>query len=96
MKQELRKQFLERRNSLSAREIAELSAAICERVVQLPQFAECGTIFAYKSFGSEVDTNSLIEKAWAMGKKVCIPKVVSKTKMDFYSIEKGQPLEKSA
>jgi len=96
MKQEYRARFLLRRNSLSAQEIAEQSYKICERIIQLPQFIECNTIFTYKSFGSEVDTNPLIEHAWETGKKVYVPKVKSKNKMDFYRIEKGQPLEKSA
>jgi len=93
MKSELRKQFLERRNALSINEIAELSRKICERVAELPQFKDCDTLFAYHSFGSEVDTRLLLERAWSAGKKVCIPKVTGKGKMNFHAIEAGQPLK---
>jgi len=96
MKSELRDQFLKRRNELSSAEIAELSEEICERVVNLPQFSECDTIFAYQSFGSEVDTTLLIEHAWNAGKAVCIPRIVAKGEMDFRVIEHGQPLELNA
>ncbi|MCL2837997.1 MAG: 5-formyltetrahydrofolate cyclo-ligase [Oscillospiraceae bacterium] len=93
MKQEYRARFLQQRNQLSSQFITESSAKICERVIKLPQFSECDAIFTYQSFGSEVDTQLLIEQAWDAGKKVCIPKIAGKRKMDFYCIEKGQPLK---
>ena len=84
---------MQRRNELSSQFINESSAKICERVAKLPHFKECDAIFIYQSFGSEVDTQFLMEQAWNAGKKVCIPKIVGKRKMDFYYIEKGQPLK---
>jgi len=95
MKQTLRKQFLQHRNNLPVKEIAEKSSKICESIINLPQFIKCDTIFTYQSFGSEVDTKLLIEHAWNTGKKVCIPKVADKNKMDFYFIKKGQPLKEN-
>jgi len=93
MKSLLRKQILERRNAFPLSEIAEFSQKVCERITELPQFKNCSAIFAYQSFGSEVDTQFLLERAWNSGKKVCIPKVAEKGKMDFFAIEKNHRLK---
>ena len=46
-------------------------------------------ILSYYSFGSEADTRQLIDRALRDGKKVYLPKVLSKTQMRFYQYEPG-------
>lgn len=70
---QLRKEILAARNGLTAREIQEKSAAICERVLVLPEIQECSNIFLYVSFRSEVATITLLKKLLDREKSVSVP-----------------------
>lgn len=70
---QLRKEILAARNALTAREIQEKSAAICERVLVLPEIQESANVFLYVSFRSEVETIPLLKKILDRGKSVSVP-----------------------
>ncbi|HET6493773.1 MAG TPA: 5-formyltetrahydrofolate cyclo-ligase [Thermoleophilia bacterium] len=72
----IRSLTLEARGALLVEERARLSAAICARAGALPEFARATTVMLFASFGSEVDTSSLIAQALRDGKKVCLPRVL--------------------
>ena len=86
---------MHQRNNISEPEIIKLSEKICGCIIQLSEYLECESLFCYQSFSSEVDTKLLIQHAWDIGKKVAIPKVAGKNKMDFCFIEKGQLLKEN-
>lgn len=69
----LRKEILQARNALSAKEIQEKSAIICEQLLALPEIRKSENIFLYVSFRSEVETDPLLKKLIAAGKKVSVP-----------------------
>src|SRR3989338_3926532 len=75
MKSEIRKSFLEKRNSLPKQEIIEKSLQIETNLFELEQYKKSRTIMFFISFNNEVFTHSMIKKALE-GKTVIVPKVV--------------------
>ncbi len=51
------------------------SQVICEKVVDLPVFRSARTILCYASFGGEVDSFALMQKALDQKKRVALPLV---------------------
>ena len=74
MKKEMRKQILEKRNSLTKEEIKEKSKLIEEKLFSLPEYKKAKTVSFFVSFGSEVDTHDMIKEA-LKEKEVCVPVV---------------------
>lgn len=52
------------------------SAAICELLTGLDEYASADTVFAYCSMGREVSTDALVERVLADGKRLCLPRCV--------------------
>ncbi|MBI5061218.1 MAG: 5-formyltetrahydrofolate cyclo-ligase [Candidatus Aenigmarchaeota archaeon] len=78
-KAHFREEILSKRNALSKDEIDAKSTVIAMRLLDMPEFMDAKTIFAYASYNSEVSTKYFIKKALNLGKKVCVPKVDFKT-----------------
>lgn len=93
-KNEIRTLMKEKRNNLSHGLRREYNKSIHDKLFALDYFKKCGILFTYVSFGSEVDTIAVIEKAFIMGKKVFVPKVEGKN-MNFYEIRNLNGLLKS-
>ena len=74
MKELLRMQNLQKRNSLSAKAIEEKSLFIQEKLFLLKEFKEAGKILFYVGVKTEVRTKQMILDALALGKIVCVPK----------------------
>jgi 5-formyltetrahydrofolate cyclo-ligase len=70
----LRGAVLSRRDRLSPTEIRRQSAAAGSRLFALPEFAGARTVMFFVSFGSEVDTVPMIERAISQGKRVVAPR----------------------
>ena len=94
IKRWMRQQAMAERDRIPENEREKRSRQITEELVSLPEYKEADVILSYYSFGSEADTRQLIERALRDGKKVYLPKVLSKTQMRFYQYEPGT-LEKS-
>ena len=60
-----------------------------EELVSLPEYRKAEVILSYYSYGSEADTRQLIDRALRDGKRVYLPRVLSKTQMQFYLYEQG-------
>ena len=58
-KAEQRKQALAARRALSAEERSRYSAAICARLLELPELRAAGTILSYRALPDEVDLSAL-------------------------------------
>ncbi|CUH92610.1 5-formyltetrahydrofolate cyclo-ligase [Herbinix luporum] len=93
-KNEIRSLIKEKRNNLTLRIRREYDKDIHERLFELPEFKDCNKLFTYVSFGSEVDTFAIINKALGMKKEVYIPKVEGKN-LNFYKINKLEGLVRS-
>lgn len=59
---------------------AEKSAAILDRLRNMPVFQEANDVFCFVSFRNEVDTHPIIEFLLAQGKRVYIPYIHQKNK----------------
>lgn len=91
-KKVIRKYILEKRNLLSQKEWKEKSQLICSRVVTHPFFLNADEIYCYLDYKNEVGTREIIERAWALGKKVAAPKIIG-DEMFFFYIDNFQDLE---
>ncbi|WHY28141.1 5-formyltetrahydrofolate cyclo-ligase [Bacillus wiedmannii] len=90
----LRKQIIEHMNSLSEERYTTLSEKIAFSLYAQKEWAEAKTIGITLSMENEVNTYSIIEKAWEEGKKVVVPKCNKGTRtMSFRQISNFDQLE---
>lgn len=93
----MRAQFKAVREGLIPGERGAIDEAIARNVAALPEFAAADAVFTYLSFGAEVDTRGLIQRAWEAGKTVCLPRVVPGTReMRWYAVESLDRLVRSS
>ena len=93
----MRAQFKAVREGLIPGERRAIDEAIARNVAALPEFAAADAVFTYLSFGAEVDTRGLIQRAWEAGKTVCLPRVVPGTReMRWYAVESLDRLVRSS
>ena len=74
----IRKRIKAVRNAMDRADCVRRSELICKRLSELPEYVNARNICAYISKGNEVDTKLIIERAWADGKHVYVPKVYGK------------------
>lgn len=88
IKQELRERSKQWRRSLSPEEKAAKDRAVAHAVSRLWQYKKNDTLLCYVSTDIEVDTRQIIQKAFADGKRVAVPRCVPGTRlMEFYYID---------
>jgi len=73
MKEVIRREIKEKRNSLSKSEILEKSNRIKKRLFEQDEFRKAQTILFYVSYGSEVYTHDMIKESLSEGKNVVVP-----------------------
>ena len=73
MKQKLRKEILEKSDSLIKEEIKEKSKIIKEKLFSSPEFKKAKTICFFVSFNSKVNTYEMIKESIDQGKTICVP-----------------------
>ncbi len=95
MKEKIRANALKKRCNLSERERAIKSRAIIQRVLSLQEIKRAECISCYAGVNSEVRTLSLISQLLASSKKVAVPAVVDRERMEMYQIESLDELEKN-
>jgi 5-formyltetrahydrofolate cyclo-ligase len=79
-KKSIRKNILARRNALTGEQIETMSKGICETFISLDEVRNCSTMMIFMSFGSEVNTDYIIERAWQWDKRVLVPLCKPETK----------------
>lgn len=72
-KKKIRREVLALRNALPPAELEGMSKSICRRFARLPVLKDCKSVMIFLSFGSEVNTDYIIERLWRQGKKVFVP-----------------------
>lgn len=84
-KHALRKTIIAQREQLSADIRAAHSAAITERLLQLPEYRRANTVLGYMNFGAEFESDAFAARALADGKRLALPKVNHHTNhLDLY------------
>jgi 5-formyltetrahydrofolate cyclo-ligase len=87
-KQTIRKSILAQREQLPADTRAAYSAAITERLLQLPEYRQAGTVLGYMNFGAEFASELWVARVLADGKRLALPKVNRHTNhLDLYWVE---------
>ena len=86
-KAEIRHRILKKRKSIDVEQKAVFDQIIQEKVQKHPWFQEAQEVFCYVPIRGEVDTMPIIKAAWDLGKRVAVPKVLSKTEMKFFYIQ---------
>lgn len=84
-KQELRKQYRAIRNGVSANVRSRESKAVCRQMTENAIYGAADAVFCYLSYGSELETDSLVQRAWSDGKLVAVP-VIKGREMNFCRI----------
>ena len=85
------------RRLIPREERERVDAALAEQLVALDAYRRATLVLSYLSFGSEVDTYGLIERAWADGKMVALPRCVEGSReMAWYRIESFDGLVRSS
>ena len=84
----IRKQLLALREQLPAAMRAAHSAAIIERLLQLREYRQAGTILGYMNFGAEFASELWIQQVLAEGKRLALPRVNHHTsQLDLYRVD---------
>ncbi len=94
MKDQIRKEMLEKRERLHSAGGHMNCLEIMEKVVRLPEFAAATKILLYASKGSEAHTDGIMQSALSFGKKVALPvtKKESKT-LELYYVDSPSELK---
>ena len=83
----LRKEVLQKRNSLSDSQIIRRSKLIQEKLIGSAEFIESKSIGVYLPIGSEVQTDYIIRNALESDKIVMLPRVII-NELHFFIVEK--------
>ena len=86
-KTELRQRIKALRDAMTSQQVAEKSAGIEARVLDLAQIKQARSVFVYVSVGNEVQTHGLIEHLLQRGKVVAAPLVVRPGVMEPHQID---------
>ena len=89
-KDEIRKEYLKIRHNIKNKK--EQSLSIINELIRKDYFIDANTIALYSSLEDEVDTTLLINMCILLEKKVCLPKVIDDTHIEFYYINSIEDL----
>ena len=73
-KKQLRRRLKERRKNLSQTYTDRAGERIAERVIGSEEYQNAQTVFVYISTPQEPDTSRILQRAFADGKTVCVPR----------------------
>lgn len=86
-KRALRKQLLAARAAVLPEKKREWDAALCARFLALPEVQRAGAVYCYLSYGSEIDTRTLLSELRSRGVRTACPRVSENGKdMEFFWI----------
>ena len=87
-KSSLRKAVLDRRDAMDANRRSTLSRVIGQKTVGLDAYRQSGTIMAYASFGSELQTDEFLRHVLAGSKTLILPRVNrAEKRLDLYTVK---------
>lgn len=88
-KKEIRKLIAAKKSALRQDEIDSYSERLSELFAAQEVYRNADVIYAYLAYNEEIRTEGLIRRAWADGKRVAVPKVLSPSegRMEFFYID---------
>lgn len=96
MKKSQRELALNRRRTLSAEQRREMSAAICEKILSLPELEKAKTVFSYLAAWDEADISYVNRTLAARGITVAYPVCFEKGHMEAYIPEDESAVKTAA
>ena len=78
IKKTIRREILQRRDSIAKNLKAEKDISILQHIIMLPEFSAAKKILFYASFRSEADTMDMIKLSLHLGKLAVLPRVCRK------------------
>lgn len=95
-KNDIRKKILDIRNDMDEYEKQIMDNKVFKNVIDSKEYRNSTNIFLFVSYNSEVDTHKIINYSLEHGKRIFLPKVISKeTGMETIEIKGFSDLEKS-
>ena len=85
-KKDLRKHFIDLRNNLDSDYRISADENIASKLFETAEYSKSELIFVYVSVNNEIDTKTIIEKSFTLGKKVAVP-FCQNSEMFFYPIK---------
>jgi len=82
----LRKKIINLRDSMSSLEREEKSKVIASKLFNIEKYKKAKFILLFYPFGSEINTRIVIKHSLLLGKKVALPKVIGKNKLEAYLV----------
>ena len=95
-KKEIRAAIKAKKAALTPAFVEEYSARVTEKFCAQAFYRDAQALYAYLTFNEELRTDGLIRRAWADGKRVAVPRVLSKGVMEFYYIDSFEGFVTSA
>jgi len=93
-KKRIRKEILALRNALPRATMELMSRNICRRFTRLPVVQDCSSVMIFLSFGSEINTDYIIQLLWRQNKRVLVPACKPETReMDIIPINSFADVE---
>ena len=93
-KEELRREYLEKRNAMTPEEKLKKDNQIISRFTSLVSYRYSDTLLLYYPTKGEIDTRPLIRSSISLGKRVALPVCYEEgSRMDFYYINSEDDLE---
>ena len=92
----LRKKALLARRGMSEDERVSASNRICQRVCDSREFFASKSIACYLPMHDEVDTRSIIDRAWRANKRIYVPILRGGAEMLFCQIDRDTELERNS
>lgn len=88
VKRALRQRIIALRDALTPELRRAHSERICAAILKLEAYREARRVAGYMSFGSELETRSLLEQVLADGKRLALPRIDSgMTHLELYEVE---------
>jgi 5,10-methenyltetrahydrofolate synthetase len=90
-KQTIRTTLIKTRDSLDPRTLTSASHTICTQLMDLPEF-DNAVIGSYLAVGHEVNLEHLHQTLWAETRGCYVPRILSRTDMEWAKLESSQDL----
>ncbi|MDZ7719171.1 MAG: 5-formyltetrahydrofolate cyclo-ligase [Balneolaceae bacterium] len=97
-KEEIRHNFLKKRQNLSSQEVEKKSEQIIKQLLRLKTFRDANVIHSYVSIekNREVNTKKFIQSSLDMGKQVVVPKIAGEGELQHFKINSLDELRENS
>lgn len=92
-KQEIRRYVKEKKKLLTKGDVKDYSKKISALFCATDAYRNASVILSYLAYNTEINTDEIIERAWADGKTVAVPKVTGEGQMEFFEIDSFNQIE---